>query len=88
LKATVTVRLRRGVLDPQGEAVRSALVALGFDGVGQARVGRVIELDLDATSEGQAKELLEGMCQRLLANPVIEEYSYELAGNGHGGTRK
>lgn len=78
MKATVTVRLRSGVLDPQGVAVRSALSSLGFEGVGSARVGKVIELELATEDEAEARKMLEQMCARLLANPVMEEYAFEL----------
>jgi len=75
MKATVTVMLRQGVLDPQGEAVRAALAALGFDGVDAVRQGKVIELDLaDGATEAQVAE----MCERLLANTVIETYRVEM----------
>jgi phosphoribosylformylglycinamidine synthase len=75
MKATVTVMLKQGVLDPQGEAVKSALGSMGFDGVGGVRQGKVIELDLaDGTSEAQVTE----MCEKLLANTVIESYRVEM----------
>ncbi|MCV2876792.1 phosphoribosylformylglycinamidine synthase subunit PurS [Rhodobacteraceae bacterium XHP0102] len=71
MRATVTVMLKQGVLDPQGEAVRHALGALGFEGVSAVRQGKVIELDLaDGTTEDQIRE----MCEKLLANTVIESY--------------
>ncbi|MGV6840428.1 MAG: phosphoribosylformylglycinamidine synthase subunit PurS [Planktomarina sp.] len=76
MKATVTVMLKNGVLDPQGEAVKTALGALGFDGVDGVRQGKVIELDLaDGTSEDDVK----AMCEKLLANTVIESYQVEMA---------
>ncbi|MEN8891941.1 phosphoribosylformylglycinamidine synthase subunit PurS [Planktotalea arctica] len=76
MKARVHVMLKNGVLDPQGEAVRHALGALGFEGVNGVRQGKVIELDLaDGTSEAQVTE----MCEKLLANTVIEGYSVELS---------
>ena len=75
MKAVVTVMLKDGVLDPQGEAVRSALGAMGFDGVEAVRQGKVIELDLaPGTTEDQVAE----MCEKLLANTVIESYAVEL----------
>jgi phosphoribosylformylglycinamidine synthase len=67
--------LKNGVLDPQGEAVRHALGALGFDGVEGVRQGKVIELDL---AEGTTREAVEQMCEKLLANTVIERYDIEL----------
>lgn len=76
MKARVEVMLRNGVLDPQGEAVRHALGALGFDGVHGVRQGKVIELDLaDGTSEADVQQ----MCERLLANTVIESYQIEIS---------
>ncbi|MEX3015048.1 phosphoribosylformylglycinamidine synthase subunit PurS [Gymnodinialimonas hymeniacidonis] len=75
MKAVVTVMLKQGVLDPQGEAVKSALGSMGFDGVGGVRQGKVIELDLaDGTTEAQVTE----MCEKLLANTVIESYRVEM----------
>ncbi len=75
MKARVHVMLKNGVLDPQGEAVRHALGAMGFDGVEGVRQGKVIELDLAAgTGEDQVRE----MCEKLLANTVIESYSIEM----------
>ncbi|HJU88236.1 MAG TPA: phosphoribosylformylglycinamidine synthase subunit PurS [Gemmatimonadaceae bacterium] len=65
---------RRGILDPQGKTVAEALHALGFGGVADARIGRHIMLDVDATSESEAANAVEQMCERLLANPVTEDY--------------
>ncbi len=76
MKARVHVMLKNGVLDPQGEAVRHALGALGFDGVNGERQGKVIELDL---AEGTTEADVTAMCEKLLANTVIESYSVELA---------
>jgi phosphoribosylformylglycinamidine synthase PurS subunit len=76
MKARVHVMLKNGVLDPQGEAVRHALGALGFDGVEGVRQGKVIELDLAAgTTEAQVNK----MCEKLLANTVIESYTVEMS---------
>jgi phosphoribosylformylglycinamidine synthase len=76
MKATVHVMLKNGVLDPQGEAVRHALGSLGFNGVEGVRQGKVIELDLaDGTSEAEVRQ----MCEKLLANTVIERYTVELS---------
>ncbi len=71
--------LKHGVLDPQGEAVRHALGSLGFPGVGDVRIGKVIELDLDATDEAAARVQVDAMCRALLANPVIETYVVDIA---------
>ncbi len=75
MKARVHVMLKNGVLDPQGEAVRHALGALGFDGVNGVRQGKVIELDL---AEGATEADVNAMCEKLLANTVIESYSVEI----------
>ena len=79
MKARVHVMLKTGVLDPQGEAVRHALGQLGFDGVNGVRQGKVIELDLAETDAARAETVLREMCEKLLANTVIESYSVELA---------
>jgi phosphoribosylformylglycinamidine synthase subunit PurS len=79
MKARVHVTLKRGVLDPQGEAVRRALGALGYDGVDAVRMGKVIELDLAATDAAQARLQVDAMCRDLLANTVIENYEVEIA---------
>jgi phosphoribosylformylglycinamidine synthase len=79
MKARVTVMLKDGVLDPQGEAVRHALGTLGFTGVSGVRQGKVIELDLTATDPGRAEAEVRLMCEKLLANTVIESYAVELA---------
>ena len=78
MKATVLVRPKPGILDPQGEAVGSALGHLGFD-VRDARVGKVIDLEVDAASPAEAKAQVERMCERLLANPLIESYEVEVS---------
>ncbi len=77
MKVRVLVRLKPGVLDPQGRAVHHALEGLGFDGVKDVRMGRVIELDVaDDTSDA----VLDDMCRKLLANMVIEDYTFEKLG--------
>ena len=78
MKARVHVMLKNGVLDPQGEAVRHALGALGFDKVEGVRQGKVIDLDLAETDADKARETVTAMCEKLLANTVIESYSVEL----------
>lgn len=80
MKAIVTVMLKDGVLDPQGEAVRHALGALGFAGVEAVRQGKVIELDLAATDRAAAEAEVRAMCEKLLANTVIERYRVEIGG--------
>jgi phosphoribosylformylglycinamidine synthase len=78
MKATVSVRPKPGILDPQGEAVRGSLQHLGFE-VTDARVGRLVELELDATDPAHAKAEVERMCEQLLANPLIETFQIEIA---------
>ena len=78
MKATVLVRPKSGILDPQGQAVESALGHLGFT-VSGARVGKVIDLDVDAPDAAAARTQVEQMCERLLANPLIESYEIEVA---------
>ncbi len=78
MKARVHVMLKNGVLDPQGDAIRHALGALGFDGVNGVRQGKVIELDIDETDAAKAEANVTQMCEKLLANTVIESYSFEL----------
>ncbi len=72
MKVRVLVRPKSGILDPQGEAVRRALPALGFEGVKTVHIGRLVEMEVDNADE------VEGMCKRLLANPTIEEYEWEI----------
>ena len=79
MRATVLVRPKRGILDPQGEAVGSALGHLGFE-VSDARVGKVIDFELEAGDAEVAKALVEKMCEQLLANPLIESYEVEILG--------
>ncbi len=74
MKVRVLVRPKEGILDPQGEAVKSALPALGFEGVNAVHVGRLVELDVESADE------VDAMCRRLLANPTIEEYEWEVVG--------
>ncbi len=78
MKARVHVMLKDGVLDPQGEAVRHALGTLGFAGVQGVRQGKVIELDLAGTDKAAAEAEVRAMCERLLANTVIEKFSIEI----------
>ncbi len=75
MKARVHVMLKQGVLDPQGEAVRHALGSMGFDSVNSVRQGKVIELDV---ADGTKEETVAQMCEKLLANTVIESYSIEM----------
>jgi phosphoribosylformylglycinamidine synthase subunit PurS len=79
MKVTVLVRPKTGILDPQGEAVRGSLRSLGF-GVGGARVGRLVDLEVDAESPTEARAKVEDMCRQLLANPLIESFEIEIEG--------
>ena len=78
MRATVLVRPKPGILDPQGDAVESALEHLGF-AVSGARVGKVVDLEVSATDPTEARAQVEKMCEQLLANPLIESYEIELA---------
>ena len=78
MKARVYVTLRRGVLDPQWQAIGRALAGLDFAGIGEVRTGKVIEIDLSEQDTDAARQQVDSMCRRLLANPVIEDYSIEL----------
>ena len=78
MKATVTVMLKNGVLDPQGKAIAHALGTLGFEGVNDVRAGKVIELDLAETDPNKARAQAEDMARRLLANGVIESFRVEV----------
>jgi phosphoribosylformylglycinamidine synthase PurS subunit len=80
MKAKVHVTLKSGVLDPQGKAIGHALESLGFDGVGDVRQGKFIELELDETDPQRARARVGEMCEKLLANTVIENYSIDLEG--------
>jgi phosphoribosylformylglycinamidine synthase PurS subunit len=78
MKATVLVRPKHGILDPQGQAVESSLRQLGF-AVGEARVGRVVDLEVETNDPAGARAEVERMCEQLLANPLIESYEIALA---------
>jgi phosphoribosylformylglycinamidine synthase PurS subunit len=78
IKARVTVTLKNGVLDPQGKAIEHALDALGFDSVGSVRQGKVFDIEVDGTDKAKAEADLKAMCDKLLANTVIENYSVHI----------
>ena len=80
MRATVTVMLKTGVLDPQGKAIAHALGNLGFEGVNDVRAGKVIELDLQEADPGRAQAQAEDMARKLLANGVIESFRVEVGG--------
>jgi phosphoribosylformylglycinamidine synthase PurS subunit len=79
VRATVLVRPKQGILDPQGEAVETALEQLGFAVTG-ARVGKVVDIEVDATDPAEARAQVEKMCEQLLANPLMESYEVEIHG--------
>jgi phosphoribosylformylglycinamidine synthase len=81
MRATVLVRPKHGILDPQGEAVASSLQHLGFT-VNEARIGRLIDLELEGADAGEARATVERMCEQLLANPLIESYEIRVMENG------
>ena len=80
LKATVYVTIKPNVLDPQGNAVQEALHAMGFEEVKQVRIGKYMELSLDTDNRAEAEARVRDMCEKLLANTVIEDYRFELEG--------
>lgn len=75
IKARITITLKNGVLDPQGKAIEGSLHALGFGDVGSVRQGKVFDVELDTNNKSQAEQNLKAMCDQLLANTVIEDYS-------------
>ncbi|MDF0667883.1 MAG: phosphoribosylformylglycinamidine synthase subunit PurS [Nitrospira sp.] len=78
MKAKIHVTLKQGILDPQGKAIEHALDSMGFKNVANVRVGKYMELDLDQNDRTKAEAEIKGMCEKLLANTIIEEYRYEL----------
>lgn len=78
IKARITVTLKNGVLDPQGQAIEGALGALGFDGIGGIRQGKTFDVTLETSDKAAAETQLNAMCEKLLANTVIEDYAVEL----------
>jgi phosphoribosylformylglycinamidine synthase len=79
MKIRVLVRLRPGILDPQGATVQRALAGLGFHDVTELRVGKLIEIDVEAETEEHARERVDEMCRKLLVNPLLEDYTVETA---------
>ena len=78
MKAKIHVTLKQGILDPQGKAIEHALDSLGFKNVANVRVGKYMEVDVDETDRSKAEIQMKAMCEKLLANTVVEEYRYEL----------
>lgn len=80
MRARIYVTLKTGIHDPQGRAIHQSLITLGFQTVEDVRMGKLLEVDLKETDPGKAKALVDAMCQKLLANPVIEDFRYDLNG--------
>jgi len=80
MKALVTVFCKEAVFDPQGHTLAGSLRQVGFQSVKSARVGKIIEIDLNASSVADARQSVQSMCEKLLANPVIESFSFEIKG--------
>ena len=78
MKAKIYITLKSGILDPQGRAIEQSLGTLGFSTVNDVRVGKYLEVDLAEPSRDQAESVLKAMCEKLLANPVIEEFRFDL----------
>lgn len=78
MKAEIYITLKNGVLDPQGKAIQGALGHLGFDGVGSVKQGKFIEVELTETDKAKAEKIVKDMCEKLLANTVVENYRFEL----------
>ena len=79
MKAKIHITLKSGILDPQGKAIEHALETLGFTSASNVRMGKYVEVDLKETSKDRADAEVKAMCEKLLANTIIEEYRYELA---------
>ncbi len=78
VKAKIHVTIKQGILDPQGKAIEHALDSLGFKNAGNVRVGKYMEVDVNETDKAKADAAVKAMCEKLLANTIIEEYRYEL----------
>ncbi|MCA9472147.1 MAG: phosphoribosylformylglycinamidine synthase subunit PurS [Nitrospirales bacterium] len=79
MKATIYVTLKPGIHDPQGHAIRQSLATLGFESVSGVRMGKLLEIDLQETDQGKAEAAIQSMCDKLLTNPVIEDYRFEVS---------
>jgi phosphoribosylformylglycinamidine synthase len=80
MKAVINVRLKKGILDPQGKTVNNALDHLGFKNIQNVRIGKLIELEIAESDKAIAAQKIEEACRKLLANPVIEDFTYEITG--------
>jgi phosphoribosylformylglycinamidine synthase subunit PurS len=79
-KVKILITLRKTILDPQGKAVEHSLKSLGYDKITDTRIGKYVELQVEADSRKEAAEIAENACKKLLANPVMEDYTYEITG--------
>ena len=79
MKAKIYITLKRGIHDPQGHAIHQSLTTLGFEAVNDVRLGKLLEVDIEEPDQEKAEATVQGMCKKLLANPVIENYRYELS---------
>ena len=79
MKARIHITLKQGILDPQGKAIEHALDSLGYKNAGNVRVGKYMEVDVNETDKAKADSAVKSMCEKLLANTIIEEYRYELS---------
>ena len=80
MKAVINVRLKKGILDPQGKTVNNALNHLGFKNIQNVRIGKLIEFEIAESDKSIAAQKIEEVCRKLLANPVIEDFTYEITG--------
>jgi len=80
IKAEVYITLKKTIADPQGLTVKHALVSLGYKGVEEIRVGKLITVDLDLNDKNKARRDIDAMCKKLLANPIIEDYNFKITG--------
>ncbi len=78
MKAKIYVTLKRGIHDPQGHAIHQSLATLGFEAINEVRLGKFVEVDIEEHDQEKAEATVKNMCDKLLANPVIENYRYEL----------
>lgn len=81
-KAEIKITLRKSILDPQGKTVEHSILSLGYNNIRNTRIGKYIELTIDAKDEQEAKKFTDEICKKLLANPVMEDYSFELKEQG------
>jgi phosphoribosylformylglycinamidine synthase PurS subunit len=81
-KAEIKITLRKSILDPQGKTVEHSILSLGYNNIKNTRIGKYIELTIDAADKQEAKKITDEICKKILANPVMEDYSFELKEQG------